>query len=61
MVYVRKKVIKGQEYYYLVKSIREKGKVKQITLKYLGKELPSEEELLRIKENLEKKELKLKS
>jgi Fic family protein len=40
MVFIRKKKIKGKEYYYLVKSIRSGDKVKKIE-KYLGKEKPS--------------------
>jgi hypothetical protein len=36
MAYIRKKRIKGHEYYYLVESYRQDGKVKTRTLKYLG-------------------------
>lgn len=36
MAYVRKKRLKGHDYYYLVESYRQNGKVKTRTLKYLG-------------------------
>jgi hypothetical protein len=36
-VYVRYKIIKGHLYYYLVKGVREGGKVRQKVVKYLGK------------------------
>ena len=36
MAYVRKKRLKGHDYYYLVESFRQDGKVKTRTLKYLG-------------------------
>ena len=44
MAYVRRKRIKGNDYYYLVKSFRVNGKVKTRVLKYLGKtpEVPEE-------------------
>ena len=35
-MFIRKKTIKGQTYYYLVKSVRVKGKVQQKVLAYLG-------------------------
>lgn len=54
MVYIRAKVVRGRTYYYLVKSIRDSGSVKQIVLKYLGKEKPSLEELNRIVSGLKK-------
>ncbi|MEM2956246.1 MAG: glycine--tRNA ligase [Candidatus Pacearchaeota archaeon] len=37
MVFIVKKRIKGKEYYYLRKSKREKGKIRAITIAYLGK------------------------
>jgi len=37
MAYVRRKRIKGHDYYYLVESVRLNGKVRSRTLKYLGK------------------------
>lgn len=37
MAFVRIKKIKGKEYAYLVKNVWKDGKVKQKTLKYLGK------------------------
>lgn len=36
MAYVRKKRLKGHDYYYLVESYRRNGKVKTRTIKYLG-------------------------
>jgi len=36
MAYVRRKRVKGHDYYYLVKSYRLNGKVKTRILKYLG-------------------------
>ena len=36
MAYVRRKCLKGHDYYYLVESYRQEGKVKTRTLKYLG-------------------------
>jgi hypothetical protein len=36
MAYVRRKSLKGHDYYYLVESFRQDGKVKTRTLKYLG-------------------------
>lgn len=37
MAFVRRKQVKGCDYYYLVESFRQNGKVKTRTLKYLGK------------------------
>lgn len=48
-MYVRRKTVKGLDYYYLVKSVREGKRVKQVYLAYLGSELPSDRELERIK------------
>ena len=42
MAHLKKKRIKGNEYWYLVKSYRRNGKVKTRTLKYLGREIPEE-------------------
>ena len=36
MAYVRRKRLKGHDYYYLVESYRQGGKVRTRTLKYLG-------------------------
>lgn len=36
MVYVRKKQIKGKAYYYVVEAVREKDKVKQKVVRYIG-------------------------
>lgn len=37
MAYVRRKRLKGHDYFYLVESYRQDGKVKTRTLKYLGR------------------------
>lgn len=37
MSFIIKKEVSGKEYYYLRKSVREKGKVKAVTIAYLGK------------------------
>ena len=42
--FIRVKYIKGRPYYYLVKTVREDGKVKQKVLKYLGTRKPREKE-----------------
>lgn len=36
MAYVRRKRLRGHDYYYLVESYRQDGKVKTRTLQYLG-------------------------
>jgi hypothetical protein len=36
MAYVRRKRLKGHDYYYLVESYRQDGKVRTRTLRYLG-------------------------
>jgi hypothetical protein len=36
VAYVRRKRLKGHDYYYLVESYRQNGKVKTRTLQYLG-------------------------
>jgi hypothetical protein len=50
MPHVKRKRIRGNEYYYLVRNYRRGGKVKTKTLQYLGKEPPSAEELTRLRE-----------
>ena len=45
MAYVRTKRWGQRIYYYLVKSKREGGKVRQRVIRYLGKEPPTKEEL----------------
>jgi len=37
MVFLRAKKINNNHYYYLVKSVRVNGKVKQKVVKYIGK------------------------
>jgi hypothetical protein len=53
MVFIRSKRIKGKEYYYLVKSTRIKGRVKQTTLKYLGSKIPPKKETEELKKKYE--------
>ncbi|MBL7055291.1 hypothetical protein ISS07_00085 [Candidatus Woesearchaeota archaeon] len=36
MAFIRVKKIKGNEYFYLVENVREKGKIRQKVLKYIG-------------------------
>ena len=36
MAYIRKKKIKGKTYYYIVEVVREKDKIKQKVLRYIG-------------------------
>ncbi len=65
-MYITKKKIKGKEYYYLRKSVRERGKVKSKNIAYLGKnkekaEKKSKEIIAKInkKANLKKQEIKM--
>jgi hypothetical protein len=48
-MFVRKKTIKGRQYYYLVRSVRTGGTVRQQCLEYLGAALPHKKELEKIK------------
>jgi hypothetical protein len=50
MPHVKRKRIRGNEYYYLVHNYRQSGKVKTRTLEYLGKKPPSAETLARLRE-----------
>ena len=50
MSYIRKKIVKGKEYWYLCKSVREGSKVRQEIIKYIGTQKPSPQEV----ENLKK-------
>ena len=52
-MFVRAKTVKGKKYAYLVKNIWKKGKVKQITKKYLGKIIDFSETKQEIEENNE--------
>jgi hypothetical protein len=54
MAFLRTKKIKGNTYFYLVRSIREGRKVRQEVLSYLGPEKPNEEEVRRLKKKHEK-------
>ncbi len=44
-MFVRKKQIKGNVYYYLVKSVRDKTHVRQVVLEYLGPSPPPEKKV----------------
>lgn len=48
MAYVKRKRLKGHDYYYLVESYRSDGKIKTRTLQYLGKnpEVPAKYQCL---------------
>ena len=48
-MFVRKKTIKGREYYYLVRSVRDGDAVRQEYLEYLGPNIPQKKELQRLK------------
>jgi hypothetical protein len=50
MSYLRSKKIKGNTYYYLVKSQRINGKVRQTVLEYFGCEKPATEKISSAKE-----------
>ncbi len=53
-MYVVKKKVKGKEYYYLNKSVRENGKVKSKNVAYLGKDKEeAEKKAKEIKEKME--------
>lgn len=51
MVFLRVKKISNNYYYYLVKSIRVNGKIRQKVVKYIGKS----KNLVSMLENVEKK------
>ena len=40
-MYIRRKIIRGKEYWYLCKSVREGSKVRQKVIKYLGTMKPT--------------------
>ncbi len=48
-MFIRKKRVKGMEYYYLVKSIRDGNVVRQKVVKYLGSDLPDRKTIEKIK------------
>ena len=52
-MFVRAKTVKGKKYAYLVKNVCKKGKVKQITKKYLGKIIDLSETKQKVEENNE--------
>ena len=54
-MFVRSKTVNGRQYYYLVRSVRIDGKVRQQVLKYLGPQMPSETKLVKLKKECERK------
>ncbi|MBI5871630.1 hypothetical protein HZB88_00930 [archaeon] len=36
MTFIRKKLNKGKTYYYIVESVRDKDKIKQRVIRYIG-------------------------
>jgi hypothetical protein len=52
-MYVRTKRVRNTLYYYLVRSRRINGVPKQEVLKYLGKVMPSERQMKKIKKEVE--------
>ena len=54
MVYVRAKKIKGQTYYYLVKSVREGDRVRQVSLEYLGADRPNAQKVRKLEKKYAK-------
>jgi len=48
-MFIRKKKIKGRQYYYLVKSVRKNCNVKQEYVEYLGSIEPTTEEIIKLK------------
>jgi len=50
MPHVKRKRIRGNEYYYLVHNYRQGGKVKTRTLEYLGTQPPTAQELAQLRE-----------
>ena len=51
MVFLRVKKISNNDYYYLVKSVRVNGKIRQKVVKYIGKS----KNLVSMLKNVEKK------
>lgn len=47
-MFVRVKTIKGRNYFYLVKSERKNGQVRQKVVKYIGSQRPDERRLKKI-------------
>src|SRR3989344_6237809 len=57
MVFIVKKKINGGEYYYARKSVRENGKIRAVTVGYLGKDKEeAEKKLIELKDKPEEKE-----
>ena len=56
-MFVRQKTVAGRTYFYLVKSQRIEGRVKQINIAYLGTERPAEKKLKKIIKDVEKKKV----
>jgi hypothetical protein len=48
-MFVRRKTVKGRQYFYLVRSVRSGDTVRQQCLEYLGAAMPAKKELERLK------------
>lgn len=49
MAFIRRKKVKGKTYYYIVKSYKDKGRVKQKVLMYIGTADSLYERLIKLK------------
>jgi len=49
MTFIRRKKVKGKTYYYIVKSYKDNGKVKQRVLLYIGTADSLYEKLIKLK------------
>ncbi len=47
-MFVRKKTIKGRQYYYLVRSVRDGAAVRQECLEYIGPVAPTEKQVKKL-------------
>jgi len=47
-MFVRKKTIKGRQYYYLVRSVRDGSTIRQVYLEYIGPAAPTEKQLKKL-------------
>ena len=49
-MFIRKKTVNGRQYFYLVKSVRREGIVRQKVVEYLGARMPGKKQIESIKE-----------
>ncbi|MEK6893349.1 MAG: hypothetical protein AABX07_04045 [Nanoarchaeota archaeon] len=52
MAFIRRKKVKGKTYYYIVKSYKEKGHVKQRVLFYIGTADSLYQKLIKLKKSV---------